>query len=372
MTPMKHCFRCLAALLLWFSLHDAATAAVVPCTMTPTPTPGCSPACQPIAMWPTFLLPPPGTPVGTTVASTTVNYSYRCPAVSPARTYTAQYSPKAQNSAAVPGARVAHQTLSTLGVRIYANGQLISDIPYNNTITWYDVNWAPDCNTASECVGSVAITYELVITNTAIYNSAPTASSDRIYCGGGIGSGPCQFLLTNFDIFRFYDKKTQDVPLGWVSMWNGGPSKGHLMAQTCTVTTKNVYVHLDTIKPADLAAAGNNGAGTKNFNIGLHCQSGSSVYVTLTDLTNTGNGSDLLTLSAGSTASGVKLRILRNNGTTPVYFGKDSIAPGNPGQWFVGPSASTTGIPLAVQYVATGAVQAGMVYGVATFTMSYQ
>lgn len=112
-------------------------------------------------------------------------------------------------------------------------------------------------------------------------------------------------------------------------------------------------------------------AGNTNFSIDLSCQPGANVFVTLTDATNPGNTTNNLTLTGDSTASGVNLRVLDSNGS-PVSFGPDSAASGTTNQWLVGPSASTTSIPLTAQYVSTGNVSPGTVKGLMTFTLSYQ
>lgn len=159
---------------------------------------------------------------------------------------------------------------------------------------------------------------------------------------------------------------------------NGGGSQltmanllvtGTLPWPACTVTTPSVSAILPTVSASTLAPAGK-AAGNTNFVIGLSCQAGTRVYVTLTDATNPGNTTSNLTLSPGSTASGVQLRVLRNG--IPISFGPDSSSPGNTNQWLVGASASTTGIPLTAQYISTGKVVPGNVTGLATFTMSYQ
>ncbi|AXF21793.1 fimbrial protein [Burkholderia pyrrocinia] len=141
------------------------------------------------------------------------------------------------------------------------------------------------------------------------------------------------------------------------------------MQQSCTVTNSSPEVRLPPVGASKLNLAGAT-AGDTGFNIGLTCRAGSNVYVTLTDLTAPGNTSDLLTLTQDSTAKGVKLRVSQNG--RPVRYGPDSRVPGNLNQWYVGPSASTSNIPLSVQYVADGPVSGGTVKGVATFTMSYQ
>lgn len=149
--------------------------------------------------------------------------------------------------------------------------------------------------------------------------------------------------------------------------FNGEPIE--IMPQTCTTTTKSIGLNLPPVAPSKLSTVGMT-AGDSGFNIGLSCKSGSGVYITLTDLTDPGNIGDQLTLTPNSGARGVKLRILRNG--NPVKYGPDSAAIGNTNQWYVGPSKSTSTIPLSAQYIATGPVSSGTVKGVATFTMSYQ
>jgi type 1 fimbria pilin len=147
---------------------------------------------------------------------------------------------------------------------------------------------------------------------------------------------------------------------------------------TCTVTTPSVSVNLPAVSLNALTAVGKTGGDTR-FPIGLTCASGANVYITLSDVTTPANTSSLLTLASGSTAQGVKLRIL--NGAGPVDFGPDSPTAGTTHQWFLGSSSSINSVPLTVQYYRddtdpTGAgpatLSAGSVHAQATFTMSYQ
>jgi len=147
---------------------------------------------------------------------------------------------------------------------------------------------------------------------------------------------------------------------------------------TCTVTTPNVNVNMPIISLSALSAVGKTGGDTQ-FPINLNCASGANVYITLSDVTTPTNTTSLLTLAAGSTAQGVKLRILNSVG--PVDFGPDSAAAGTTHQWLLGPSSSINGIPLTVQYyrddtnpagTAPASLSAGSVHAQATFTMSYQ
>ena len=147
-------------------------------------------------------------------------------------------------------------------------------------------------------------------------------------------------------------------------------SNAAVTAITCTVTTPSVSVTLPNISTTSLSSVGQT-AGNTRFDIGLNCNSGTNVWVTLTDATIPSNTTEQLSLKPSSTAGGVKLRILKSNGN-PVLFGPDSAVAGNTNQWLVGSSASVNDIPLTVQYYRTGALTAGTVNAAATFTMSYQ
>jgi type 1 fimbria pilin len=139
----------------------------------------------------------------------------------------------------------------------------------------------------------------------------------------------------------------------------------------CSVNTTALSV---TLPDASTSALANVGAttGAQPFNLSLNCPAGINVNVTLTDASNPSNTATTLGLAPGSTASGVGLQIL--NGTTPVAYGPDSAAAGNPDQWSAGVSTGGTfNIPLTAQYVRTSAaLNPGTVKGVATFSMSYQ
>nr|WP_232447339.1 fimbrial protein [Burkholderia ubonensis] len=117
----------------------------------------------------------------------------------------------------------------------------------------------------------------------------------------------------------------------------------------------------------------------RSFDIRLNCSGGglgtsTNVYTTLTDLTNPGNRSNVLSLTRDSRATGVGIQVL--NGSTVLAYGPDSNASGNINQWKAGsvtPGTATFSIPLSARYVQTaGSVTPGSAAGRATFTMSYQ
>ncbi|WP_164992079.1 fimbrial protein [Burkholderia stabilis] len=111
------------------------------------------------------------------------------------------------------------------------------------------------------------------------------------------------------------------------------------------------------------------------FSLGLQCDSGVKVHATMTDASNPLNSTDTLSLGAGSTASGVGIRIYRENETTPVSYGPDSAANGNSNQWYVGTAGSNgvVGLSFVAKYAKTGAtITPGSVAAQSTITFSYQ
>jgi type 1 fimbria pilin len=128
---------------------------------------------------------------------------------------------------------------------------------------------------------------------------------------------------------------------------------------------------LPTISAQTLSAAGKTG-GMTNFSVLLNCTgTGAGIYITLTDANDVTNTTSALSLTPGSTAGNVKLQILNSAGNL-VSYGPDSAIVGNLNQWYVGPTASVSNVPLIVQYLATGVATPGTVFALATFTLSYQ
>ncbi|MDI9240840.1 fimbrial protein [Lysobacter sp. LF1] len=146
---------------------------------------------------------------------------------------------------------------------------------------------------------------------------------------------------------------------------------------TCAVTTADISVPMSAVSASGFSGVGTSSGAPQNFNIGLNCGGGSPgtttrMYITLTDQTNPANRTDKLSLTPSSTATGVAIQIL--NGATPVSYGPDSSAAGNPNQWFVTQTGNgLVNIPLSARYVQSAStIGSGTVTALATFTMSYQ
>lgn len=146
---------------------------------------------------------------------------------------------------------------------------------------------------------------------------------------------------------------------------------------TCSVTTQDVKVTLDPASTAGFHGAGSV-VGSEGFNIVLSCSGGdpgvnTGVYMTMTDATNAGNRSDILSLTAASSASGVGIRVFQQGSSTPISYGADSSVIGNVNQFKVNSAGNQTLVmPFTASYVQAGStVTSGTVEAVATFTMAY-
>jgi type 1 fimbria pilin len=254
-----------------------------------------------------------------------------------------QYFPQLTSSAV---AGVWNTGIAGIGIKVV-------DVTYGNKtmsalpVPKWDDFGAPITTTAA-FQGSFTFTYQLVKT------------AAQVTAGGAL------------NIAQMFTLVSHNVPANVTSpaLVTISVNNTSIVATTCTVSTPSVSVTLPTVNASALSPVGTT-LGNTNLSIGLSCQAGANVYVTLTDATNPGNTTSNLTLASGSTATGVKLRVL-NSGGSPVSYGPDSAVAGNPNQWLVGASASTTRIPLTAQYISTGTVGPGTVKGLATFTMSYQ
>lgn len=145
-------------------------------------------------------------------------------------------------------------------------------------------------------------------------------------------------------------------------------------ARSCTLLTPaNMTINLPTISTMSIPNAGDElFAGM--MSIRLNCEPGVTVYATLTDASAPSNRSDLLSLTSTSTASGIGLKIYKNDDATALRFGPDSPIKGNENQWRLSSGTeSSPFVQLKVKYANTGSsITPGTVNGISTITFSYQ
>lgn len=157
--------------------------------------------------------------------------------------------------------------------------------------------------------------------------------------------------------------------------WSG-PVSIRPTVPSCVVQNPSLAVPMGNVPSTSFKGVGTYSPSVP-FNIVLSCSGGSSgtytdVYVTLTDSTDTGNHSNILSLSPSSGAKGIGIQIL--TGSTIISYGPDSSVIGNTNQWSAGrinQGTSSFTIPLTARYIQTGQITPGEAVGVATFTMSY-
>ncbi len=293
---------------------------------------------------------PVGAPDGTVLASTFMTISYSCPGTVSASGWSFMYRSIFKSSSTVPGDLYSAEHLG-LAIRVT---NLDTGQQMKNDVSQGLVQWIPPILGTAPVSGSLNFKLELVKLNDLIYNPSKYPND------------PFVFAFGHVQIVNNATGKFNATNIAWIN----DPIKISTIPRSCSVTTSDTSVYLDKVWTSQLKSPGLT-VGDKAFTVGLRCSAGTNVYVTLTDLTDPGNTGNQLTLTSDSTASGVKLRLLKSNGD-PVSFGPDSSAFGNRNQWFLGTSATTTGIPLTAQYISTGPVKAGVVKGRASFTLSYQ
>lgn len=139
-----------------------------------------------------------------------------------------------------------------------------------------------------------------------------------------------------------------------------------IKSAACNVNTgsKNFTVTLPGANTSDLPAVGSTAKKTA-FSIGLTCDSGTTVNVTMDAANDDPDASHpgvILGSTGAGNAQGVGVQILDRN-SQPITFGSKQSA---------GNSTASMSIPYYVQYFRTGAISSGAVNAQASFTMSYE
>ncbi len=151
----------------------------------------------------------------------------------------------------------------------------------------------------------------------------------------------------------------------------------NVKALSCKVSTPDTVSialgeHITTSLPAV-----NGTFGGYPVEVQLNCQKGVVPWMTITDVSNSGNTTNILQLTADSTAKGVGVQVFYNNEGVAKRFGPDRASKGNTNQFFLGGKTATdnslVSIPLNFKYIRTqSAVTPGTANAAATVTFSYQ
>lgn len=111
------------------------------------------------------------------------------------------------------------------------------------------------------------------------------------------------------------------------------------------------------------------------FSLQLQCDTGVKVHATMTDASQPGNTTDILSLSKNSGAEGVGIQVYREKDSTPVSYGPDASENGNTNQWYVGTAGKdgAVGLSFIARYIKTApTVKPGSIEAQSTITFSYQ
>lgn len=147
---------------------------------------------------------------------------------------------------------------------------------------------------------------------------------------------------------------------------------------TCRVATPSIPINMGAVASSQFGGPGSSAGGAQGT-LSVTCAAGTGpamiAKITMTDQTQPANRSTNLNVTPESTAQGVALRLSYNG--TPIAYGPDSAAAGNPGQWQLFSSNDTVDkqhdFVIRASYVQTQPnIIPGTANGRATFTMSYQ
>lgn len=232
--------------------------------------------------------------------------------------------------------------------------------------------------------GVPGIGMKLTASNGAVVGVNPNRFFGPYYCPG------CHHFSStdSYYTLQFYvidPVQTGDVVLngtyisGWVNdansrgIYSGSMSiSGTVKFKSGSCTTPNITVNLNNHAASDFASVGATSAPVPfNFEINK-CDPGltsvSYTFQPASGVTLQGSGNNqYLTLDSSSTASGVGVQVLYDDGITAVPFNTKTA--------FSGYNTSTGGsytIPMKARYVRTGTISPGTANSAAEFVMAYE
>lgn len=147
-----------------------------------------------------------------------------------------------------------------------------------------------------------------------------------------------------------------------------------IKARGCTVNTKNLTYELGSISMRDMAVIGST-TKMQSKPISVTCDTNVHLYASMTDQSTYSNNTDVLTLTPDSDAAGIGIQFFFNENPTPVVYGPDISATGQPNQHLLHITTSNNEnyiLNLSTRYITTGTLKPGKANGLASLTFSYQ
>lgn len=150
------------------------------------------------------------------------------------------------------------------------------------------------------------------------------------------------------------------------------PTTVTVEASGCIVATHNTSVDLGRIDVRSLPDEGSTSPGNA-FNVTMTCDAGIALYAVVSDQSEPGNNSTVLSLTSDSGARGVGVQIFYND-VGPLALGPDSPSSGTVNQFFIQSTSAEEllNLPFQARYVRTGPLVPGAANALAGITFSYQ
>ncbi|MBV7436886.1 fimbrial protein [Aeromonas sp. sif2416] len=149
----------------------------------------------------------------------------------------------------------------------------------------------------------------------------------------------------------------------------------NVAARGCDVTSPaNTYIDFGELSTRDFSAVGST-TGTIPSMINLQCDPNVEIKVTLSDQTNASNRTDIVNLTAASTAGGLGVQVVNPGTGTPYLLGPDDAGAHGINQYplgLSGPNGGVFNLPLGFRYIQTGDMTSGTATALVGVTFSYQ
>ncbi|MBV7414937.1 fimbrial protein [Aeromonas sp. sif2433] len=149
----------------------------------------------------------------------------------------------------------------------------------------------------------------------------------------------------------------------------------NVTARGCDVTSPaNTYIDFGELSTSDFSAVGST-TSTISSMINLQCDPNVEINVTLSDQTDPSNRTDIVGLTAASTARGLGVQVVNPGAGKSYWLGPDDASNHGINQVLLGLSGANGGafnFPLGFRFVRTGEMTAGTATALVGVTMSYQ
>lgn len=149
----------------------------------------------------------------------------------------------------------------------------------------------------------------------------------------------------------------------------------NVAARGCDVTSPaHTYIDFGALSTRDFSAAGSTTSTIPSM-INLQCDPNVEIKVTLSDQTDPSNRTDIVNLTAASTASGLGVQVVNPGTGAPYRLGPDDASAHGINQYplgLSGPNGGVFNLPLGFRYIQTGEMVAGTATALVGVTFSYQ